>query len=184
MLLGVAGDVLHAGGPCDSQEMRRRAEIWIGRLGRDRVALAIDPGDVDHPLAQLAAERELPLVAVVDCDDPTYESLPAGGKDIPLLWTDFQLDREHRLPDEAFVPGLRDLLHRGSLLRERVLYEHLPVAGAMPPSIELRALHRWHQGPLLRRLAALLQTVMLRCGGPGSRFRCRPWTECAPICWA
>lgn len=159
VLLGVAGDVLHAGGPCDSREMRRRAETWIGRLGRDRVALAVAAGDVDHPLAELALERDLPLVAVVDAEDPTCESLPAGGRDIPLLWTDFQLDREHRLPDESFVPGLRDLLHRGSLLQERVLYEHLPLAWREDAVEELRALHRWHQGPLLRRLAALLQTV-------------------------
>jgi hypothetical protein len=84
---------------------------------------------------------------------------PPSTQPAPLLWTDFQLDREHRLPDEAYVPGLRDLLHRGSLLRERTLFERLPAAWRTAAESELRALYAWHVSPLLRRAAALLQTL-------------------------
>ncbi len=159
VLLGVPSDVIWGSGSNSLHETRRRAEVWIDRLGRDRVALAVPVGDMDHPLAQLARERDLPLVTLVDADDSMVEELPPGGGDVPLLWTDFHLDREHRLPDDAYVPGLQDLLRRGSLVRERRLYDHLPQEWQELAVHELRALHQWHLGPMLRRLAALVQTM-------------------------
>jgi hypothetical protein len=86
------------------------------------------------------------------------ESAP-GAANTPLLWTEVQLDREHRLPDENYVAGLRHLLHRGSLLRERALYENLPESWRQSAEAELRALHAWHVSPLLRRVSALVQTL-------------------------
>jgi hypothetical protein len=79
--------------------------------------------------------------------------------DLPLLWTDFQLDTEHRLPDDSCIPGLRDLLHRGALLRERTLYDRLPVEWRTRVDAELRALYAWHASPLLRRVGAGVQLL-------------------------
>lgn len=159
-LLGVPGDVVTCPEVSDPTELRRRAEFWIQRLGFDRVALAIPVGAApDHPLLALARQRNLPVVAVAEAGSPVVDHLPCGTLQMPLLTTDFQLDTEHRLPDDAYVPGLRDLLHRGSLLRERVLYERLPAPWREQADAELRALYSWHVSPLVRRLASLLQTL-------------------------
>lgn len=155
VLLGVEGDVLAIDAGSRASELRRRAEHWIHRLGADRVALALpaDAGD-DHPLVELARDRALPTMVV-------GSRRPRGARhaSTPILWTDFQLDVEHRLPDDAHVPGLRDLLHRGALLRERTLYDRLPDVWRARLDAELRALYAWHVSPLLRRVAALVQTV-------------------------
>ena len=154
VLLGVEGDVLAVGAGSGAAEPRRRAEHWIHRLGADRVALAVpaDAGD-EHPLAALARHRALPSIVV---STRARRGAPAA---TPLLWSDFQLDAEHRLPDDAHVPGLRDLIHRGALLRERTLHERLPASWRNRLDAELRALYAWHVSPLLRRVAALVQTV-------------------------
>jgi len=122
-LLGVPGDVVTTPEDHDPHELVRRAELWIQNLGYDRVALAIPASaGAAHPLAELAVRRGLGVVRV----GTAAERMPATDPAAPLLWTSFQLDGEHRLPDDDFVPGLRDLLHRGSLLRERTLYDRLP----------------------------------------------------------
>jgi hypothetical protein len=160
-LLGVEGDVVTAPHAVDLLELRRRAEVWIHKLGRDRVALAIPWfAAAEHPLRELATQTSVPVVLLVDAQDPVAEELPTGTLLTPLLWTDFQLDSEHRLPDAGYVPGLRDLLHRGSLLRERTLYERLPAVWRTRADAELRALYGWHVNPLLRRAGALLQTLL------------------------
>ncbi len=157
VLLGVEGDALLRSASAGPIELRRRAEAWIHRLGADRVALAVPPDAGEgHPLVSLARERALPVVVLGDENSTRSE---VRGSVPPLLWTDFQLDTEHRLPDDAWIPGLRDLLHRGALLRERVLYDHLPSAWHARADAELRALYAWHVSPLLRRLATLVQTV-------------------------
>ena len=114
------------------------------------------PGDAgeDHPLVELARHRALPTM-VVDSRRPRG----VRAASTPMLWTDFQLDVEHRLPDDRHVPGLRDLLHRGSLLRERTVHERLPELWRKRLDAELRALYAWHVSPLLRRVSALVQTV-------------------------
>lgn len=159
-LLGVDGDVITSPPPEQPEELRRRAQVWIHKLGRDRVALVVPWHQaMGHPLRELAARLSLPVVVMVDARDPVVEELPSGTLLTPLLWTDFQLDGEHRLPDDGYVPGLRDLLHRGSLLRERTLYERLPRSWRERADAELRALYGWHVNPLLRRAGALLQTL-------------------------
>jgi len=155
VLLGVEGDVLAADASSDATELRRRAEHWIHRLGADRVALAVPPNaPPGHPLRELAAHRALPTMIV-------GSRQPRGlcSASTPMLWTDFQLDVEHRLPDEVHVPGLRDLLHRGALLRERTLYDRLPDDWRARLDAELRALYAWHVSPLLRRTSAMIQTL-------------------------
>ena len=158
VLLGVPGDVVRAPSTLDPHELRRRAEVWIAKLGADRVALALLSGG-DDPLMPVAEERGLPILRLADADETSIPAAPERPSSTPLLWTDFQLDREHRLPDDAFVPGLRDLLHRGSLLRERRLYERLPENWRQTAEDELRALYSWHVSPMLRRAAALIQTL-------------------------
>ncbi len=155
VLLGVEGDVLAIGAGSGAAELRRRAEHWIQRLGADRVALAVPPdaGD-DHPLARLARDRALPLMVL-----GATRRRGNGRVSTPMLWTDFQLDVEHRLPDDEQIAGLRDLLHRGSLLRERTLHERLPSSWRARLDAELRALYAWHVSPLLRRVSALVQSI-------------------------
>jgi hypothetical protein len=158
VLLGVEGDALmEAAGP-DPTALRRRAEQWIARLGADRIVLAV-PSDAgpQHPLVELAGQRALPVFRVGAVG---WASAGAGSSaDLPLLWTDFQLDTEHRLPDDSCIPGLRDLLHRGALLRERTLYDRLPVDWRTRVDAELRALYAWHVSPLLRRVSAGMQLL-------------------------
>ena len=155
VLLGVEGDALANGAGSDAAELRRRAEHWIQRLGADRVALAVPPDSADdHPLARLARDRALPLMVLGGA------RRPQGGRvSTPMLWTDFQLDVEHRLPDDEQIAGLRDLLHRGSLLRERTLHERLPSSWRARLDAELRALYAWHVSPLLRRVSSLVQSI-------------------------
>lgn len=156
-LLGVPGDVVTTPEDNDPHELVRRAELWIQKLGFDRVALAIPASaGAAHPLAELAARRQLGVVRVGTAED----RMPPSDPSAPLLWTSFQLDGEHRLPDDDFVPGLRDLLHRGSLLRERTLYDRLPEDVRQQIETELRALMAWHVSPFLRRAGSLLQTLM------------------------
>jgi hypothetical protein len=142
----------------DPFEIRRRAELWLQRLGSDRVAVVITRPSLEQPLAMLARRRRLPLLSLQTAEEasafPEERTLP------PLLRSDFQLDAEHRLPDEHYIPSLRDLLHRGSLLRERTLFERLPLAWRLHCEAELRALYAWQVSPLLRRAAALLQTFL------------------------
>ena len=159
-LLGVPGDVItHPA--ADPFEIRRRAELWLHRLGSDRVAVVLTRPSLDQPLAMLARRRRLPLVQLQEADaslDATRATqIPSP---LPLLRAEFQLDAEHRLPDEHYVPSLRDLLHRGSLLRERTLFERLPLAWRLHCEAELRALYAWQLSPLLRRAASLLQTFL------------------------
>jgi hypothetical protein len=155
-LLGAPGDVVRLPRTQDPVRLRRRAQRWVGRLGADRVVLAV-VGDED-PLASLGEEWGLPVVHLVDAEARGLPRRTGAGRP-PLLWTDFQLDREHRLPDDGYVAGLRDLLHRGSLLRERCLYEKLPPAWRDAAEAELRALHAWRLGPMLRRISGLVQTL-------------------------
>lgn len=157
-LLGVTGDVLRAPATEDRWELRRRAELWIAKLGADRVALAA-MGDASDPLVELAEERGLPVLYLADAEAVLPPNRNKSLQTTPLLWTDFQLDREHRLPDDAYVPGLRDLLHRGSLLRERCLFDRLSASWRETAEAELRALYSWHVSPLLRRVSALVQTL-------------------------
>ena len=168
VLLGVEGDVLAIGAGSGAAELRRRAEHWIQRLGADRVALAVPPdaGD-DHPLARLARDRALPLMVL-----GATRRRGNGRVSTPMLWTDFQLDVEHRLPDDEQIAGLRDLLHRGSLLRERTLHERLPSSWRARLDAELRALYAWHVSPLLRRVSALVQSIE-SVGGKIGRASCR-----------
>ncbi len=157
-LLGVPGDVVRTPATSDDEQLRKRAVEWIGRLGADRVTLAAVQGEGD-PLAGLAREWGLPILQLADAD---ASELPESGPrtaNTPLLWTEFQLDREHRLPDENYVPGLRHLLYRGSLLRERSLFDSLPESWKSSAEAELQALHAWHVSPLVRSLSALLQTL-------------------------
>ena len=158
LLLGIEGDALLDAASPDAAGLRRRAEQWIQRLGADRIVLAV-PSDAgpQHPLVELAGQRALPVFRV-----GAVGRARAGGEvsaDLPLLWTDFQLDTEHRLPDDSCIPGLRDLLHRGALLRERTLYDRLPVEWRTRVDAELRALYAWHVSPLLRRVTAGLQLL-------------------------
>ncbi len=158
-LLGVPGDVVSHPPTNDPNEVLRRTQLWMHQLGIDRVALALS-----HPanqlVTELARDKNVPCISLVDAASPLARG--AGSKDgnTPLLWTDFQLDGEHRIPDETYVPGMRDLLHRGSLLRRRTLYERLPEELRVRADAELRALYGWHANPLLRRAGALLQTLM------------------------
>lgn len=157
-LLGVPGDALQLPLPAEGEELRRRAEAWLQRLGPDRVAVVIPDDAPDHPLARLATERGLPRLSLHRAGEaPSREEAPSPMS--PLLDTQFQLDGEHRLPDDAWVPALRDLLARGSLLRERALFDRLPDAWREQAAEELKALHAWHVSPLLRRAGALVQTV-------------------------
>ena len=155
-VLGMPGDVIRkeAAGP---GALRRRAEKWIGSLGADRVFLVsiLPQGD---ELAELAQQWGLPCVYLLE-PETRVEARTEPLAEAPLLWTDFQLDREHRLPDEAFVPPLKELLCRGSLLRERVRLESLPSRWRAAMEAELRLLHGWHLSPLLRSASALLQTL-------------------------
>lgn len=139
-------------------ELRRRAEQWIARLGADRIVLAV-PSDAgpQHPLVELARQRALPVFRVGTIGRARLEGEVSA--DFPLLWTDFQLDTEHRLPDDSCIAGLRDLLHRGALLRERTLYDRLPSDWRSRVDAELRALYAWHVSPLLRRVTAGLQLL-------------------------
>jgi hypothetical protein len=156
-LLGVEGDVLTTPATLAPQELRRRAEVWVQQLGVDRVALLVPAtAGREHPLCDLGRQRGIPVLKVAQ---PSNASRAAPRATPPLLWTSFQLDGEHRLPDDAYVPGLRDLLHRGSLLRERTLYERLPQGWRDQADLELRALYGWQVSPLLRRVASLLQTL-------------------------
>lgn len=162
VLLGVEGDALmEAAGPdpaSASVELRRRAEQWITRLGADRIVLAV-PSDAgpQHPLVELAGQRALPVFRVGAVG--WARAGATASADLPLLWTDFQLDTEHRLPDDSCIPGLRDLLHRGALLRERTLYDRLPVEWRTRIDAELRALYAWHVSPILRRVSAGMQLL-------------------------
>lgn len=163
VLLGVEGDALSNDAAWSAgsspTELRRRAEQWIHRLGADRVALVVPPTASDeHPLIALAARRTLPLLAVGFAAEVPWRRSADAAAATPLLWTDFQFDHEHRLPDDTHIPGLRDLLHRGALLRERSLFDRLPEAWRLRVDTELRALYAWHVSPLLRRVAALVQT--------------------------
>lgn len=169
ILLGVEGDALmeSAGSVPASGDagFRRRAEHWILRLGADRIVLAVPPdAGPQHPLVELASQRALPvfrLGASVGRARAEVAGAIQGrvSADLPLLWTDFQLDTEHRLPDDSCIPGLRDLLHRGALLRERTLYDRLPSEWRSRADAELRALYSWHVSPLLRRVSAGLQLL-------------------------
>jgi hypothetical protein len=163
VLLGAEGDALSTAVPTDAgsqpTELRRRAETWIQRLGADRVAFVVPASAGDaHPLVGVAARRALPVLAVGPAAGVPWHRSGDAAAAAPLLWTDFQFDQEHRLPDDSQVAGLRDLLHRGALLRERTLFERLPEAWQRRVDAELRALYAWHVSPLLRRVAALLQT--------------------------
>jgi hypothetical protein len=158
-LLGVPGDAItHAA--TDPFEIRRRAELWLHRLGTDRVAVALTRPNLDQPLAMLARRRRLPLLHLQTAEAGQDATLEPSQSAWPLLQTDFQLDAEHRLPDEHYIPSLRDLLHRGSLLRERTLFERLPLTWRLHCEAELRALYAWQLSPLLRRAGALLQTFL------------------------
>jgi hypothetical protein len=111
-------------------------------------------------VAQLARTRRIPVLTLQPHETRAHAGRSRASRvRPPWLATDFQIDREHRLPDEAYVPGLRDLLHRGSLLRERTLLERLAPQWRETMDTELRALYAWHVSPLLRRAAALLQTL-------------------------
>ncbi len=162
-LLGVPGDVVRGIEAPGARCLQDRARKWIDRLGADRVVLAVLSGSGD-PLQGLAVRWGLPWIRLLDADAVEEEPRPAGeGPDAvgtPLLWTDFQLDREHRLPDEQDIPLLGDLLRRGSLLRERRRLQSMPPAWQATVDAELRHLHAWHLGPLLRRAGALIQTMM------------------------
>lgn len=163
VLLGVDGDALaeeaSSSAGSHSTELRRRAEQWIHRLGADRVALVVPSrAEDDHPLIAVAARRALPLLAVGSAAEVPRRRSADAAVATPLLWTDFQFDHEHRLPDDTHIPGLRDLLHRGALLRERSLFDRLPDVWRDRVDTELRALYAWHVSPLLRRVAALVQT--------------------------
>ena len=185
ILLGCEGDALVEAASSGPAEFRRRAEQWISRLGADRIVLAV-PSDAgpQHPLVELAGQRALPLFRVGavgwtgakdESNDlfryPSPEQPMEGSEgshewsagevsaDVPLLWTDFQLDSEHRLPDDSCIAGLRDLLHRGALLRERTIYDRLPSQWRTRVDAELRALYSWHVSPLLRRVTAGLQLL-------------------------
>lgn len=158
VLLGIEGDALMQTAGSDPAEFRRRAEQWIGRLGADRIVLAV-PSDAgpQHPLVELARQRALPVFRVGAVGRVRLEGEVSA--DFPLLWTDFQLDTEHRLPDDSCIAGLRDLLHRGALLRERTLYDRLPSEWRSRVDAELRALYAWHVSPLLRRVTAGVQLL-------------------------
>jgi len=157
-LLGVPGDVVHGTGGWGAREQERLALAWIRSLGADRVALAIpSEADSEHPMRRLAECRGLPTLTLRNSLDSEHPTVDGAG--LPLLWTDFQLDAEHRLPDESYIPGLRELLHRGSLLRERSLYDRLPDSWRSHAEQEFHALYGWHISPLLRRCTALLQTL-------------------------
>jgi hypothetical protein len=165
ILLGIEGDALMEVAGSDASEFRRRAEQWIQRLGADRIVLAV-PSDAgpQHPLVELARQRALPVfrVGAVGWARANVEGANRAREvsaDLPLLWTDFQLDTEHRLPDDSCIPGLRDLIHRGALLRERTLYDRLPPDWRTRVDAELRALYAWHVSPLLRRVSAGLQLL-------------------------
>ncbi len=158
-LLGVPGDVLRSSTSFEDEGIRRRAQKWIGRLGADRVALAVIRREGD-PLEGLAREWGLPVLRLkaADEEEGSHAREPRGLA--PILCTDFQLDREYRLPDDTYVPTLGDLLRRGSLLRERCLYESLPANWRELASRELELLNEWMLGPLLRRAGALIQTLL------------------------
>jgi hypothetical protein len=174
VLLGVEGDALMNMPQIDAEDLRRRAEKWILRLGADRIVLAV-PSDAgpQHPLVELAGQRALPVFRVGAIGRARAGA--GASADLPLLWTDFQLDTEHRLPDDSCIPGLRDLLHRGALLRERTIYDRLPVDWRTRVDAELRALYAWHVSPLLRRVSAgvqLLDAVEgVRIGAPMPQLR-------------
>jgi hypothetical protein len=179
ILLGIEGDALMEAAGSGPTEFRRRAEQWIQRLGADRVILAV-PSDAgpQHPLVELARQRALPVFRVgavgwarASMDGASSEREVSA--DFPLLWTDFQLDTEHRLPDDSCIPGLRDLIHRGALLRERTLYDRLPPDWRTRVDAELRALYAWHVSPLLRRVSAGLPVGADRSASAcrGSRSR-------------
>ncbi len=159
-LLGVPGDVLRSSTSFEDEGIRQRAQKWIGSLGADRVALAILRREGD-PLEGLAREWGLPALRLMSVEEEEESSAPSKRSGMaPILCTDFQLDREYRLPDETYVPMLRDLLHRGSLLRERCLYESLPESWRQCANAELELLNEWMLGPLLRRAGALIQTLL------------------------
>ncbi len=158
-LLGVPGDVLRPATSFHDEGIRQRAQKWIGSLGADRVALAILRREGD-PLEGLAREWGLPALRLTNVDEEESADSPKSAALAPILCTDFQLDREYRLPDDAYVPTLRDLLHRGSLLRERCLYESLPENWRQSANAELELLNEWMLGPLMRRAGALIQTLL------------------------
>ena len=160
VLLGIDGDALMEAAGSGPSEFRRRAEQWIQRLGADRIVLAV-PSDAgpQHPLVELARQRALPVFRVGAVGWARAGREGEVSADFPLLWTDFQLDTEHRLPDDSCIPGLRDLIHRGALLRERTLYDRLPPDWRNRVDAELRALYAWHVSPLLRRVSAGLQLL-------------------------
>ena len=160
VLLGIEGDALMEATGSGPAEFRRRAEQWILRLGADRIVLAV-PSDAgpQHPLVELARQRALPVFRVGVVGRARVRTEAEVSADLPLLWTDFQLDTEHRLPDDSCIPGLRDLVHRGALLRERTLYDRLPPDWRTRVDAELRALYAWHVSPLLRRVSAGLQLL-------------------------
>ncbi len=156
-LLGVAGDVVRGPEGSGPDGVVQRAKKWIGYLGADRLLLATVPGGGD-PLAELGRQWGLPQVHLVP--PAAAEGLRPRASHLPLLWTGFQLDREHRLPDEAFIPSLDELLRRGALLRERRRFQTLPAAWRAAVGEELHRIHAWHLAPLMRRMAALVQTLL------------------------
>jgi len=160
-LLGMPGDVLHATSGEDAVEIKRCAQAWIRALGVDRVAIALPWGSfAEQPLRSIAQRCGLPTLRVLSAGDSRRHELSSTRSCAPFLASEFQLDAEHRLPDESYVPSVRDLLRRASLLRERSLYERLPDGWCVHVEAELRALYSWHVSPLLRRAAALLQSIL------------------------
>jgi hypothetical protein len=160
-LLGMPGDVLQLATCDDPREIQQRARAWIRALGVDRVAIALPRASfAESSLRTLAQQCGLPTLRVLSAEDPRRDELSSTNSNAPLLASEFQLDAEHRLPDESYVPSVRDLLHRASLLRERSLYERLPDGWCDHVEAELRALYSWHVSPLLRRAAALLQSIL------------------------